>query len=65
METLEFYDRSEWRLCLEAHCPRLFDDGCLGPSVCVNAIKRVDGVQIYMALPGCEAEYVTTQARKH
>ena len=63
--TLEYYDRSKWRLCLEAGCANLFTDDCQGPTVCANAIKRAQGIQIYVALPGQDVHYVTTKARKH
>lgn len=63
--TLDLYDRSDWQLCVESGCPNLFTDGCRGPGICANAIERVQGIQIYVALPGRAAQYVTTKARKH
>ena len=59
-----YYDRGPWQLCIEEGCPNLFSDGCQGPSVCTRAIKRAQGIQIYVVL-GDDAHYVTTQARKH
>ena len=62
---IEYYDRSDWQLCLESGCANLFTDDCEGPAVCVNALTRAQGIQIYVALPGQDAAYVTSQARKH
>lgn len=58
------YDRSDWDLCIVDGCINLFTDGCPGSSACPNALKRAQGVQIYVALDGDEALYVTTIAKK-
>jgi len=58
-----YYDRSDWQLCVESGCPNLFTDGCQGPMICTRAVKRAQGIQLYILL-GDGAEYVTTIARK-
>jgi hypothetical protein len=62
---VELYDRGPWQLCLEENCSNLFTDDCLGPAVCARAVKRAAGIQIFVALPGQDARYVTTVAKRH
>ena len=65
MTPVSLYDRSDWNFCEAEHCINLFSDSCPGPSSCPHAQKRVLGIQIYVVLPGRDAQYVTTKARKH
>ena len=62
---VEYYDRSDWQLCVESGCPNLFTDGCQGPGICAKAVTRAQGIQIYVTLPGQRAQYVTTKTKKH
>jgi hypothetical protein len=62
---VEVYDRSDWDFCLAEGCINLFRDGCPGPSSCPNALRLAHGIQIYVAFPGKDAQYVTTKARRH